>query len=99
MAATALRELVAALTESGVAVELVGDGDPAIGSITEDSRVVSAGALFCALRGTVGDGHDIGPRGQGQFGVRGIGPVANLAHDLLGHLGGGEFERNPVGER
>ena len=58
MAATALRELVAALTESGVAVELVGDGDPAIGSITEDSRVVSAGALFCALRGTVGDGHD-----------------------------------------
>ncbi len=35
-----------------------GDDPPEVTSITQDSRTVSAGALFCALQGSVFDGHE-----------------------------------------
>jgi len=37
---------------------LTGDGDPEISGIQSDSRKVSKGALFVAVKGTVVDGHD-----------------------------------------
>ncbi len=51
-------ELASRLVEAGIDARLIGDVDVELRSITEDSRTVGPGAVFCALRGTVGDGHD-----------------------------------------
>jgi UDP-N-acetylmuramoyl-L-alanyl-D-glutamate--2,6-diaminopimelate ligase len=38
--------------------ERVGDGDPDVADVTHDSRRVTAGALFCCVRGASVDGHE-----------------------------------------
>ena len=56
-----LSNLLAALPDDLAASEQVGEqsaGDPLIRGITYDSRQVSPGDLFIALRGSVSDGHD-----------------------------------------
>ena len=53
-----LRTLGEALVEVGIDVRLPDGDGPTIRGITEDSRTVGPDMLFCALRGTVGDGHD-----------------------------------------
>ena len=42
----------------GLGVERVGDGDPVVRGLAYDSRAVSPGDLFIALRGELADGHD-----------------------------------------
>ena len=56
-----LSNLLAALPDDLAASEQAGEqsaGDPLIRGITYDSRQVSPGDLFIALRGSVSDGHD-----------------------------------------
>ena len=53
---TTLRDIAGALAEAGL---LVHDAEaaPALGGITDDSRRVRPGDLFCAVRGSEADGH------------------------------------------
>jgi UDP-N-acetylmuramoyl-L-alanyl-D-glutamate--2,6-diaminopimelate ligase len=50
--------IASALNEAGLLVERRGNLDVAVTDITDDSRVVSDGALFIAVKGTERDGHD-----------------------------------------
>lgn len=49
-----LKELVSSLPEK----QIIGIGNPEVGSITYDSRCVTAGALFVCIRGARFNGHD-----------------------------------------
>jgi UDP-N-acetylmuramoyl-tripeptide--D-alanyl-D-alanine ligase len=51
-------ELARVLSARGVPAELSGDGRVGFSSVSTDSRTLSAGALFVALRGERFDGHD-----------------------------------------
>jgi UDP-N-acetylmuramoyl-tripeptide--D-alanyl-D-alanine ligase len=51
-------ELARVLSARGVPAELGGDGRVGFSSVSTDSRTLSAGALFVALRGERFDGHD-----------------------------------------
>jgi UDP-N-acetylmuramoyl-L-alanyl-D-glutamate--2,6-diaminopimelate ligase len=53
-----LEAIVAALTEAGLLVERRGALPATVTGITDDSRAVTPGALFVAVRGTERDGHD-----------------------------------------
>ncbi len=55
MSERSLRSLLAGLPTP---TRVVGDGDPVIRSIAVDSRGVTPGALFVAMRGEHADGHD-----------------------------------------
>jgi UDP-N-acetylmuramoyl-L-alanyl-D-glutamate--2,6-diaminopimelate ligase len=50
--------IASALDKAGLLVERRGDLDFAVNDVTDDSRVVSDGALFIAVKGTERDGHD-----------------------------------------
>ena len=50
--------IASALKEAGLLVERRGVSDVVITDVTDDSRVVSDGALFIAVKGTERDGHD-----------------------------------------
>src|SRR3954465_4426264 len=50
--------ITAALTAAKVTVDVRGDLPRQLSAIEDDSRRVSAGALFIAVRGTEHDGHD-----------------------------------------
>lgn len=52
-----LHELADRLEREQLLLQLVGD-DALIRDITDDSRMVSAGTIFCAWRGTARDSHD-----------------------------------------
>jgi hypothetical protein len=52
-----------------------------------------------AGRIAVVDRHDIGPRRLAKGGSVLVGFVGHLAQDLLRHLAGGQFLRQPVGQR
>ena len=55
-----LADLVAAA--EGVRIRAVGpDRDPDLVAVVHDTRAVVAGALFCCVRGTHVDGHDLAP--------------------------------------
>jgi UDP-N-acetylmuramoyl-L-alanyl-D-glutamate--2,6-diaminopimelate ligase len=56
-----LSELVAALTGSA-RLRPAGAADPAITAVVHDTRDVVAGALFCCVRGSRVDGHDLAGR-------------------------------------
>jgi UDP-N-acetylmuramoyl-tripeptide--D-alanyl-D-alanine ligase len=51
-------ELARVLSSRGVPAEVSGDGRVGFSSVSTDSRTLSAGALFVALRGERFDGHD-----------------------------------------
>jgi UDP-N-acetylmuramoyl-L-alanyl-D-glutamate--2,6-diaminopimelate ligase len=51
-----LSQIQRALAEENLLVDRV-DPDPALTAVTDDSRRVEPGALFCAVRGTADDGH------------------------------------------
>jgi UDP-N-acetylmuramoyl-tripeptide--D-alanyl-D-alanine ligase len=51
-------ELARVLSARGVPAEVSGDGRVGFSSVSTDSRTLSAGALFVALRGERFDGHD-----------------------------------------
>ncbi len=53
--------IVAALEQAGFLVERRGELPADVSGITDDSRRVSAGALFVAIKGTALDGHDFLP--------------------------------------
>jgi UDP-N-acetylmuramoyl-L-alanyl-D-glutamate--2,6-diaminopimelate ligase len=50
--------IAGALDEAGLLVERRGNSDVSLTDVTDDSRVVSEGALFIAVKGTERDGHD-----------------------------------------
>ena len=50
-----------ALARAGLLVEVRGSLPESLTGITDDSRQVSAGSLFVAVRGTARDGHDFLP--------------------------------------
>jgi UDP-N-acetylmuramoyl-L-alanyl-D-glutamate--2,6-diaminopimelate ligase len=55
-----LRHLAGALED--VRIHLAGpDRDPDLGAVVHDTRAVGPGALFCCLRGSRADGHDLAP--------------------------------------
>ncbi|MEY2436903.1 MAG: UDP-N-acetylmuramoyl-L-alanyl-D-glutamate--2,6-diaminopimelate ligase, partial [Acidimicrobiaceae bacterium] len=44
---------------------IVGDPDAAeVSGVVHDSRAVTAGALFCCVRGATVDGHDLAPQAR-----------------------------------
>jgi UDP-N-acetylmuramyl pentapeptide synthase len=55
-----LADLVA--VAEGVRIRAVGpDRDPDLVAVVHDTRAVVGGALFCCIRGTHVDGHDLAP--------------------------------------
>lgn len=58
MTVTAMSRILDALRVVGELVEVVGEPPAAVTGVTDDSRRVTAGMLFCAVRGTAADGHD-----------------------------------------
>ncbi len=58
MTAVHFAEITGALSRAGLLVATVGALPDAVTAIVDDSRAVSKGALFVAVRGTAGDGHD-----------------------------------------
>jgi len=57
-APVALDTIVRALRDGGELVEVIGTVPVTISAITDDSRGVSTGALFLAVKGSARDGHD-----------------------------------------
>jgi UDP-N-acetylmuramoyl-L-alanyl-D-glutamate--2,6-diaminopimelate ligase len=51
-------EITGALSRAGLLVATAGALPKTVAGITDDSRAVTPGALFAAVRGTAGDGHD-----------------------------------------
>ncbi len=58
MTAVRLAEITGALSRAGLLVTTIGALPDTVTAIADDSRAVSKGALFVAVRGTAGDGHD-----------------------------------------
>jgi len=58
MTAVPLAGITDALSRAGLLVATVGALPDTVTAIVDDSRAVSKGALFVAVRGTAGDGHD-----------------------------------------
>jgi UDP-N-acetylmuramoyl-L-alanyl-D-glutamate--2,6-diaminopimelate ligase len=58
VSAFALARVARALEGAGLLLETVGELPERAGDITDDSRVVTPGALFVAVRGSERDGHD-----------------------------------------
>jgi UDP-N-acetylmuramoyl-L-alanyl-D-glutamate--2,6-diaminopimelate ligase len=56
--AVRLAEITGALSRAGLLVTTVGALPDTATAIADDSRAVGTGALFVAVRGTAGDGHD-----------------------------------------
>ena len=52
-----LADVAAALRAAGVLIDVVGEGDPVIEGVSQDSRAVRAGDLFLAWRGVEADAH------------------------------------------
>ena len=52
-----VKAIVDALAGAYLLVERAGDGPAVVTAVTDDSRSVVTGALFCAVQGTVVDGH------------------------------------------
>jgi len=67
--------IASALDKAGLLVERRGDLDFAVNDVTDDSRVVSDGALFIAVKGTERDGHDY------LAGAAGAGAIAAIVED------------------
>ena len=51
-------DVTSALSRAGLLVAIAGELPETVTAIADDSRVVTAGALFAAVRGTARDGHD-----------------------------------------
>ena len=51
-------DITGALSRAGLLVAVSGTLPETVTAIADDSRAVTAGALFAAVRGTAGDGHD-----------------------------------------
>jgi UDP-N-acetylmuramoyl-L-alanyl-D-glutamate--2,6-diaminopimelate ligase len=51
-------DITGALSRAGLLVAITGTLPETVTAVTDDSRAVTAGALFAAVRGTAGDGHD-----------------------------------------
>ncbi|MGH7654257.1 MAG: UDP-N-acetylmuramoyl-L-alanyl-D-glutamate--2,6-diaminopimelate ligase [Gemmatimonadaceae bacterium] len=51
-------DITGALSRAGLLVAITGTLPETVMAVTDDSRAVTAGALFAAVRGTTGDGHD-----------------------------------------
>ncbi|MSZ11710.1 MAG: UDP-N-acetylmuramoyl-L-alanyl-D-glutamate--2,6-diaminopimelate ligase, partial [Actinobacteria bacterium] len=49
--------LTTIVQEAGISAELIGASDVVITGITQDSRAVKQGDLFCCVRGQFADGH------------------------------------------
>lgn len=61
-----LSELARVLTARSIAATVHGDGDVGFSAVSTDSRTLTTGALFVALRGERFDGHDFVARARAQ---------------------------------
>ena len=68
-----------ALRDAGLLTKTTGKLPPQAASITEDSRAVTRGSIFVAVRGTAGDGHDFLPAAESAGAVAAIVEDAALA--------------------
>ncbi|HET9609774.1 MAG TPA: UDP-N-acetylmuramoyl-L-alanyl-D-glutamate--2,6-diaminopimelate ligase [Acidimicrobiales bacterium] len=64
------RQLATATAAEGVVVRTAGpDRDPELRTVVHDTRAVTDGALFCCVRGSRADGHDLAAAAVGQGAV------------------------------
>ena len=74
---TAMRDIVAALEAAGQVVRAP-EASPVLSGVTDDSRRITPGALFCAVTGSARDGHaflaDAARRGAAAAMRRGLAP-------------------------
>jgi UDP-N-acetylmuramoyl-L-alanyl-D-glutamate--2,6-diaminopimelate ligase len=69
MTAFASRAVLDALSRAGVLLDVRGPLPDELTGITDDSRHVTPGGLFVAVRGTARDGHDFLPSLEGRAGA------------------------------